>query len=203
MTERATGAPRRARTNATRRQILVFTEGEKTEGGYLLPWRREYRDRVLITIDPFHGVPLSLVDKAAETKRAEMRDQKRGRGRAHDEIWCMFDIDAHPNVPDAIQKAKANGIGLAISNPCVELWFILHFEDQTAYVNRHVAQSRSSELLGCGKSLSRAAMDRLHDSYEDARRRAHSLDAKHDGDGSPAGSNPSSSIWALIESIRA
>jgi len=115
----------------------------------------------------------------------------------------MFDIDAHPNMAEASQKAMANGIGLAISNPCLELWFILHFEDRTAYLSRHDAQSRSSELLACGKNLSRQAMGLLFDQYEDAQARAHRLDAKHEGDGSPARSNPSSSVWALIESIRA
>lgn len=167
-----------------------------------MPWRREFRDRLLISIDPFHGVPLSLVNEAVKTKKVESRDQKRGRGRAHDEIWCMFDIDAHPNVTEAIQMARDNGIRLAISNPCIELWFILHFEDQTAYLSRQDAQSRSSELLGCGKNLSREAMDVLFEQFEDAGRRAHNLDVKHTNDGSPPGSNPSSSVWKLIESIR-
>ena len=168
----------------------------------MLPWRRESRDRLLVSIDPFHGVPLSLVDKAVATKRSELRDEKRGRGRAHDEIWCIFDIDAHPNVREAIQKARDHGIRLAISNPCIELWFILHFEDQTAYLSRHDAQSKSAQLLGCEKKLSRQAMDKLYSNFEDAHSRALGLDVKHAGDGSPPGSNPSSSIWALIESIR-
>lgn len=202
MTPRSRRAPGRPKRDASRREILVYTEGEKTEDGYLLPWRREYRDSVIVTIDPFHGVPLSLVDRAVETKKAEARDEKRSRGRAHDEIWCMFDIDVHPNVADAVQKAEANGINLAISNPCIELWFILHFEDQTAHLERHEAQSRSSELLGCGKNLTREAMDRLFAEFDTARTRAHALDAKHQGDGSPVRSNPSSSVWALIDSIR-
>jgi hypothetical protein len=140
---RAQGRPKR---DARRREILVYTEGEKTEDGYLLPWR--------------------------------------------------------PSVPDAIGKAEANGINLAVSNPCIELWFILHFEDQTTYLARHEAQSRSSEVLGCGKNLTRKAMDRLFAEYETARNRAHALEAKHQGDGSPARSNPSSSVRALIDSIR-
>ncbi|WP_419917881.1 RloB family protein [Candidatus Poriferisocius sp.] len=74
---------------------MIFTEGEKTEEQYLLPWRREFRDRLLITIDSFHGVPLALVNKAVEAKKSEERNQKRGYDRAHDEIWCMFDIDSH------------------------------------------------------------------------------------------------------------
>ena len=202
MTARPTGAPRRPRNDRARREILVFTEGARTEEGYLLPWRREFRDRILISVDQFHGVPLSLVNRAVETKKAELLDQRRRRGRAHDEIWCMFDIDAHPNVRDAIRKAEDNGIHLAISNPCIELWFILHFEDKTSYISRQDAQSRSSELLGCRKNLSRRAMDLLFDHFEDARQRARSLDIKHEGDGSRPGTNPSSGVWKLIESIR-
>ena len=204
MRRAASGRPRRGTgSRAIRREILVFTEGEKTEDGYLLPWRRAHRDTVLLEIDPFHGVPQSLVQQAVATKKAEARDQRRGRGRAHDEIWCVFDIDAHPNVSEAVQLAEAHGIGLAISNPCIELWFILHFQDQTAYLSRHNAQSAAAALLGCGKVLTRSAMDLLHDCYEDARDRAQRLDAKHEGDGSPPRSNPSSSVWSLIEAIRA
>jgi len=199
---RPTGAPRRPRNDQARREILIFTEGEKTEGGYLLPWRREFRDHLLISVDPFHGVPMSLVNEAVKTKKDELRDQRRGRGRAHDEIWCMFDIDAHPNVREAIQKAEDNGIHLAISNPCIELWFILHFEDQTSFISRQDAQSRSSELLGCGKNLSRQAMDLLFDRFKDAHQRASNLDVKHKRDGSRRRSKPSSSVWKLIDSIR-
>ncbi len=181
----------------------MFTEGEKTEDGYLLPWRRHYRDRVLVSIDPFHGTPRSLVDRAVQTKRQEARDDRKGRGRPHDEIWCVFDIDEHPNIPDAIQTAEAHGIRLAISNPCIELWFILHFEDQTAYVDRRAAQSLSSTLLNCGKTLTHEATGILYETFEPARDRAIALDRKHEGDRSPVGSNPSSGVWTLIESIRA
>lgn len=147
-------------------------------------------------------MPHSLVDRAVDTKKLEARNERRGRGRAYDEIWCVFDIDAHVQVAEAIQKANANGIGLAISNPCIELWFILHFEDQTGFLRRHDAQRKSFRLLGCGKNLSSEATDGLVDRYPEARERARSLDAKHAGDGSPPRSNPSSCVWALIESVR-
>ncbi len=203
MTRRASGYPRRTRQRTSRRTILVFTEGEKTEEQYLSAWHRKCRDRIAIKVDSFHGVPLSLVNKAVETQKTETRDQRRGHGSAYDEIWCMFDIDSHPKVPEAIQKAKTYNIGLAISNPCIELWFILHFEGQTAYLTSHDAQSRSFELLGCRKNLSSQAVDLLCNNYEDALERAQLLDTKHYGDGSPLGSNPSSSVWTLINLIRA
>lgn len=185
-----------------RRELLVFTEGEKTEEGYLIHWWRAHRDQVTVTIDDFHGGPLPLVDRAAAAKRAEASEERRGRGRSHDEVWCVFDRDEHPNVPQALEKAGANGIGVALSNPCIELWFLLHFGGQTAHLERDDAQSRSKTLLGCEKTLTPKALAELEARYEEARARAHKLDEKHAGDDSSRHSNPSSNMWELIERIR-
>jgi hypothetical protein len=114
----------------------------------------------------------------------------------------MFDRDDHPNFARAIDLANRHQINLAISNPCIELWFILHFEDRTAYLDRYAAQHRAAELLGCSKFLSEPALIALADGYEEARRRATKLGEKHAGDGSPLGSNPSSGVWRLIDVIR-
>lgn len=181
--------------------MLVFTEGERTEDGYLVHWRRAYRDRVLVTIDGFHGAPLSLVDRATEVKRREAREEKAGHGRAHDEVWCVFDRDQHPNIPEALDKAAANGIRVVLSDPCIELWFVLHFTDQTAHLECDAAQHLSRELLGCNKVLTGPALAALSARYDDARQRAQRLDAKHSGDGSPPHSNPSSNMWNLIDRI--
>lgn len=120
---------------------------------------------------------------------------------AHDQIWCVFDRDEHPNFATAVTLAGKRGIKLAISNPCLELWFILHFEDQTAYLERDAAQYRVEELLGCSKVLSESALSTLAERYDQARR-ALKLDEKHTGDGSPPGRNPSSGMWRLIDLIR-
>jgi hypothetical protein len=180
----------------------VFTEGERTEDGYLVYWRREFRDTAVVTVDDFHGGPLQLVDRAVEAKRREALGQRRSQGKAHDEVWCVFDRDEHPNFARALEKAAANGIGVAVSNPCIEVWFILHFADQNAYLEREEAQRRSRELLGCEKALTPGALEGLGRRYEDARQRARGLDMKHEGDGSPAHSNPSSTLWKLIDRIR-
>lgn len=89
-----------------------------------------------------------------------------------------------------------------MSNPCLELWFILHFENQTAYLERDVAQHRAEELLGCSKILTDSALRALAGNYDQARRRAIKLGEKHAGDGSPPASNPSSGMWRLIDVIR-
>lgn len=186
----------------SRREFLVFTEGERTEDGYLVYWRREFRDTVTVTIDEFHGGPVQLVDRAVDAKRSEARAERRGQGRAHDEVWCVFDRDEHPNFERALEKAAANGIGVAVSNPCIELWFVLHFADQTAYIEGTDARRLSRDLLECEKVLSPAATAELGRRFADARTRARELDAKHAGDGSPPFSNPSSGAWRLVDQIR-
>jgi hypothetical protein len=181
----------------------VFTEGRVTERGYLTYWRRRHRKTVLLTLDDFHGAPLQLVKHAVKAKQFSEKEERRNRGKAYDQVWCIHDVDEHEGLREAKDLADRHGIHLAISNPCIELWFILHFEDQTAYIDRHDAQSRAEDLLGCGKSLSDAALDRLDDGLDEAKARAQALDAKHLGDVSPPGSNPSSSVWRLIDVIRA
>jgi len=114
----------------------------------------------------------------------------------------MFDRDEHPNFAQAIDLAEKHGINLAISNPCLELWFILHFEDQTSYLERYAAQHRAEELLGSPKVLTESALTALAHGYDEARRRAKKLDEKHAGDGSPPRSNPSSGVWRLIDLLR-
>lgn len=191
---------RRPAARAVRR-IAVFAEGEKTEPGYLTHWHRAYRDRVQLDISGGLGAPMTVVDRAVEQQRRETAAARRGRGRASDEYWCVFDVDQHPNVGAAVQKATANGIGVAVSNPCVEFWFILHFQDQNAHIERHAAQAVSKQFLRCGKILDERALRMLTEGFPQAKTRAKALDAKHLGDGRPARSNPSTGMWMLVDRI--
>ena len=88
--------------------------------------------------------------------------------------------------------------------PCLELWFVWHFQDQSAHIERDVVQRRSKTLLGCDKALDSSALAMLADasSYAAAKERALLLDRKHAGDFSPPRSNPSSDAYRLIDRIR-
>jgi hypothetical protein len=198
------GAPRRkmAAGGTTRREILVFAEGAVTEEIYLVFWKRRFRRQVNLEIHELHGTPLSLVQKAAEVKTRERTAERRRKGRAHDEVWCVFDVDEHPYLREAVELAAANDINVAISNPCIELWFLLHFVDQTAYIERHDAQRGAGRVMGCKKTLTDRALDLLAENFDAAKGRARALDAKHSGDGTPAPGNPSSGVWRLIDAIK-
>ena len=101
----------------------------------------------------------------------------------------------------AIEKAQANDISVAVSNPCIELWFVLHFRDQNAHIERGDAQTISTNLLKCNKILDEPALRMLEEKFPAAKVRAKALDAKHLGDDRAARSNPSSGMWMLIDRI--
>jgi hypothetical protein len=183
---------------------LVFVEGAKTENLYFTEWRGQLRDRVIVNVHEFTGVdPRALVERAVREKREEARDAKRGRGPAHDEVWCVFDVDKHARLAAALDMASANGVQTAVSNPCFELWLVLHYQDQTAFIERRPAQRLAARLLGCDKRLTPAALEALIERCDEALGRAQRLDEMHLRNGSRAGSNPSSGVWRLVERIRA
>lgn len=197
--------PRRTPSvSAQRLSLLIFAEGQATEKQYLTDWHRRYRHRVNVEISPEHGTPLHLVEAAVQCKQREAREEKKGRGRAHDQIWCVFDRDEHPFLPDAFKLAQDHGVLTAFSNPCLELWFLWHFQDQTGHIERHDAQRAARDHLGCDKNLTGAALKELGhpERFALAKKRALALDAKHLGDGSPAANNPSSKMWQLIDEIQ-
>lgn len=197
------GRPRREAGHApVAVDLLVFVEGARTEEHYIVHWARRHRDRANVSVAEFRGGPLQLVEHAVAAKKQQAADEKRGRGRSYDDVWCVFDVDEHPNLKRAIQLAQEHGIHLAVSNPCLELWFVLHFRQQTAFIDRADAQRDAAHLLGCSKALTQHALDALVERFADAAQRARALDAKHEGDGSPRRSNPSSGVPDLIDRIR-
>jgi len=58
------------------------------------------------------------------------------------------------NVNNGIQKAKSNNICIIVSNECLELWFLLHFKNQTAYIKREdIFKNLIKELLNKKKNV--------------------------------------------------
>ena len=127
----------------------------------------------------------------------------RGKHQEFDEVWCVFDTDNHVHLSKAIADAGQSGIKVAVSNPCFELWLVLHVQDQTAYVDRHAIQRLSKDLgLIDGKAIPETAKHTLVDAFEDAKKRAQVLDQRHAGNNSPPRSNPSTEVWRLVDKLR-
>src|ERR1039457_414615 len=132
---------RRRSFREPRARFLIVCEGEVTDPDYFDDMRRMERGIIELEIAP-GGVPKTVVERAVFMKKQSERDAKRRKDENHryDSVWCVFDIDEHPFVPEAKQQTQANAINIAVSNPCFELWFLLHFQDQTAHIDRHKVQ---------------------------------------------------------------
>jgi RloB-like protein len=195
---------RKITNKAKRLQLMLFVEGSETEPGYFSHWYRLHRDRVVLKIAPHRNVttPYELVEMAIQQRAADIKDAKRGKGDTFDEYWCVFDVDNHPHLEEALALADTEDINIALSNPCIELWLIIHFKSQTAYIERGTAEDKAKKILKCGKVLSIEALKQLIINYEKAKSNALALDKKHERDVSSAHSNPSSGVWRLIDVIQ-
>ena len=177
----------------------MLCEGEVTEPGYFRALRAALRNPLVdIEVEGRGEGPKTLVERAALRKKTSDRHARKERDAylAYDEIWCVFDVDEHAKLADARQQARDNGIELAVSNPCFELWALLHFQSQTAFLERHTARIKLKEHLPAyDKSL---PFERLWPGYIDAVRRATHLERRCEERGCP-GDNPSTGVHRLTE----
>ena len=116
-----------------------------------------------------------------------------------DSVWCVFDVDEHPNIPDAMTMAADNGIELAISSPCFELWLILHFRDSPGLMHRHKLQKSMGKHIA--EYDKRVDYSDYETGYPDAVRRAKKLLEQAERVGDPI-YNPSTGVFRLTELIR-
>jgi hypothetical protein len=182
-----------------RTRILIVCEGTVTEPGYFHDLRQLYRSVIELEINS-GGDPRTLVARAVEMKGAADRAAKTDENLRFDEVWCVFDIDDHPHIDDAKQQARDNGIKLAISNPCFELWVLLHFQDQRAHISRVNLRTRvQGHLPGYDKEL---PVEKLSPHYDEAARRARYLDEWQQQQGR-SDANPFTGVYRLTEAIRA
>lgn len=125
------------------KKILIACEGSKTEPAYFEGIRKSLRlSTVQIKILPHEGTdPLRIVEAAIAGRQDMKADKTWFPG---DSVWAVFDGDEHrvnnlANWNSAIAKARQAKIHLAITNPCFELWYLLHFCDRFAQLDRITA----------------------------------------------------------------
>lgn len=153
-----------------------------------------------------HGEPLGLVEAAiAHKERAPL--SAADRFTPYDEVWCVLDVEApypHASLDRALRLAAQQGVRCAISNPCFELWLILHIQDRRGYLTTDQAcalleaHGRCSYTRG-GKSF---RPEVLMGNYEVARKRAQALAELHGKTVRPADCNPFTSVWELVDAMR-
>lgn len=120
-------------TLSERRRVLIVCEGEKTEPLYL---------KALVANLDLTTAEVEVCGECGSAPKSVVKfgKEKFDSDPDFDLIFFVFDRDSHPDYDDALglvqqfqHQRKFNGkTVLAItSNPCFEVWFMLHFEALT------------------------------------------------------------------------
>lgn len=164
--------------------FLVFCEGE-TEVEYVSLLKRKYRFGSISIKSKVKG--LDIDQRFVESCKSTM-GMKDG---LNDKVFLMYDLDRQGVLPNLQRIRNAN---IVSSNPCIELWFLLHGQDQTAYLTTESCIQKLVSLIPDyekGK-MSKQLRTLLEAKTEQAVRRATGLKVYE---------NPSSQVHRLIHEL--
>ena len=167
-----------------KRAFLVFCEG-RTEECYVQELRRRYRAPIRI-VAIRQGQDISDETVRRETEREKISPEDRV------EAFLMYDWDV-PEVNARLESCAGTKI---CSNPCVELWFLLHLRNwRSSLDSEECVKTLRAEKGWNGYrkgDLSEPQRTLLWEKRDVAAQRAKALDEKR---------NPSTGVYKLLESI--
>lgn len=133
-------------------------------------------------VDSGHSSPGHVVTRL---KDAFLNLRQRKQVQADDEFWVFLDTDHHfrdqhlPATLEAFRTAEQVGFAIAVSNPCFELWLLLHHAavaPGTVFDECEAVVKRLKEVLGQYNKTSVKAGQFPLARVPDAIRRARALD---------------------------
>ena len=154
---------------------------------------------------------LSLIRKAVEYQNKNQISVASG-----DTVWIVADGDVNYNNPDPIHAkdsllskarklADAKGIHMALSNPCFEFWYLLHFQYTTKFLKDYPAVKNALAAYLPDYEKSGDVYARLSEHTSTAIQNAKRVEQYHlqDGCDQPFGIavNPFTEIYQLVESL--
>jgi hypothetical protein len=192
---------RRIVRRLVKRLIIVATEGAETEKQYFNSLFGAYHmPRVLVEVLPTQkgfSAPQYVLERLRDVKN----DQDLNLDE-NDELWLVVDRDKWNDnqLEAAVADAISEGFHVAVSNPCFEVWLILHI---CAFPPSGCQTSRECKMylrsIGGADRKDRLSISRLKGGIDSAHQRATALDV----DTSPAIPNaPGTRVYKLIESIQ-
>ena len=162
--------------------FFVFCEGE-TEIAYVKFLRSLYR------------APIQVIPKKGKSNISE-DDIERSKNdyvrTSQDKVFLMYDLDVD-GILEHLQKiADAE---LLVSNPCIELWFLLHYQEQKSAISSEKCIQKLQKVSKKYKKgqLSEEVKNVLAEKMELASQRAKALSELK---------NPSTTVYRLLELMK-
>lgn len=184
------------------KRVLIACEGAETEVRYFRALLKDKRIRTarVEVYGPEGGTdPKSIVEFAKGKVEYARRD-----GDPFDEVWCVFDRDDHLKIADAMTQAKhqtdpEGGFEVAFSNPCFELWFLLHFRYSSGHQHRTAVArelKQKDRIAGYDKPMDVYGL--LKDKQDDAIGNAKRLRKHHKDCNAGRQENPCTNVDELV-----
>ena len=194
---------RRPPTRSLGPKFLIACEGDSEEA-YLEDLRQSLRlsKNQIIVLNEKGTDPLTIV-RTVLLQRQGM--QKEGLWVAGDTAWAALDGDEHrdnnaDNWYQSLDLAQAHQIHFALSNPSLELWYLLHFQDQEAPLHRDKASAELEKHLPSYKKPV-SLYSELKSSAQDAIARAARLDQRNLEKEASFYNNPCSGMGKLVAQL--
>lgn len=131
--------------------IVIISEGQKTEKLYFGALKNKFQRKIIIEI-PNHSrqSPENLVAYLnSKNYSSTLNLNKRDSNYKGDSLFIVFDLD--DNDQDKLNEAKSlcdRYTELILSNPCFEIWFLLHFEYTTSpFANQNEVETRLKRYI--------------------------------------------------------
>jgi len=140
-------------------RILIVCEGSKTEVNYFDEIRQELKlptANIRPVYSDYGTSPHQVVNYARDLFINGDID-KGIQPRAFEKVFAVFDRDSHERYFDALNNAQqinlrndqkeAIEFKAVVSKPNFELWLLLHYEDQHAWIEREVVMRKLKAYL--------------------------------------------------------
>lgn len=188
--------------------ILIICEGKTTEPTYFEEFKIKCENSLVeVEAIGIGGAPETVVLKAIE----ELRERQKLARKSGDsfeleiEAWAVFDRDdvSINKIREAIALAKRNNVSVAFSNPCFEVWGLMHYSVYSRPGHQSECHKALKKVLKgyCHQNNPVLDVNILHPMYADAVKNAKIAINEREKNGDAMG-DPSTTVFHLTEQIK-
>ncbi len=128
------------------KKIVIAMEGNRTEPLYFNEVKKKFRSSAvkveLLTRDESdtRSAPVHVIEQLNSYK-------KNNRLLDTDKLWLVIDRDRWPQeqLHDVASRCSTSRYYLGVSNPCFEIWLVLHYEDLSGITSPEKEQLLSTQ----------------------------------------------------------
>ncbi|MCL2571131.1 MAG: RloB family protein [Defluviitaleaceae bacterium] len=203
---------RGSRKRNTHPVVIIVCEGAKTEPIYFNHFKKRDKPLRIEVVKDAAGESYRALIKAAIGAKEKYVNGTESNWA----VWCVSDVDVDHNTPDNqslrssqlkayAKEATQNGFRVALSNPCFELWFLLHFtyttghvrdcdtliEKLSKYIPKYKKDSGIYNLLA-DKQCNAISNGKKLENYHQEQGKSDMIDVSV---------NPYTNVWELVEAL--